>query len=156
VGGGGLAQWWRTAPGWRAALPRGIIPGSDNGPGAASRADRPGTPGPLPKEETMKRERFSILAAAVVLALLSRPAAGDKGKATLDRDEARKIGERLNAIRKDPARYGKEIGVDLSDVKPRGELKWDATLAKVAEAKALDMANREYFDHVTPEGKGIN
>jgi uncharacterized protein YkwD len=96
-------------------------------------------------------------ATGLVLALLAAgPAADDKGKATLDRDEARKLGERLNEVRKDPAKYGKEIGVDLGGVKPRGELKWDATLTKVAEAKALDMANRDYFDHVTPEGRGIN
>src|SRR5262249_53518522 len=48
------------------------------------------------------------------------------------------------------------LGIDLGDVKPRRALVWNDTLAKVAEEKALDMARREHFDHVTPDGLGIN
>ena len=62
----------------------------------------------------------------------------------------------LNAVRKNPARYSNEIGVDLSGVKPMHELKWNFTLAKVAQAKAEDMVERGYFAHVDPDGGGIN
>ena len=82
--------------------------------------------------------------------------ADEKEKATPDRDEARKAFDYLNKIRKEPAKFSKEIGIDLSDVKARPALKWNDILAKVAEEKALDMANRDYFAHVTPEGLGIN
>src|SRR5262249_18449068 len=82
--------------------------------------------------------------------------ADEKERAVLDRDEARKALDYLNKVRKEPAKFSKEIGVDLSDVKARPALKWNDILAKVAEEKALDMANRDYFGHVTPEGLGIN
>ena len=82
--------------------------------------------------------------------------ATDEEKATLDRDQAHKAFDYLNKIRKEPAKFSKEIGIDLSDVKSRSALKWNDILGKVAEEKAQDMANREYFGHVTPEGLGIN
>jgi uncharacterized protein YkwD len=82
--------------------------------------------------------------------------ADDKEKAALDRDEARKAFEYLNRIRKEPAKFSKEISINLENVKARPALKWNDILAKVAEEKALDMANRDYFGHVTPEGLGIN
>jgi uncharacterized protein YkwD len=77
-------------------------------------------------------------------------------EAKLDKDEAKKAVEYLNAVRKDPASYSKEIGGDLKDVKALPALEWNDTLAKVAEAKALDMAKRNYYGHLTPEGLGIN
>ena len=90
------------------------------------------------------------------LALPAVFARDEKEKATLDHDEAKKAFEYLNRIRQEPAKFSKEVGVDLSDVKPRPALIWNDILAKVAEEKALDMANRDYFGHVTPEGLGIN
>jgi uncharacterized protein YkwD len=36
------------------------------------------------------------------------------------------------------------------------KLIWNNTLASVAEAKAYDMAKRNYFDHIDPGGYGIN
>jgi uncharacterized protein YkwD len=95
---------------------------------------------------------------ALALALLGFQAvAGDeKEKAALDRDEARKAFEYLNKVRKEPAKFAEEIGVDLADVKARPALTWNDIVAKVAEEKALDMAKRDYFGHVTPEGLGIN
>ena len=74
----------------------------------------------------------------------------------VDKAEAKKAFEYLNKIRANPAAYSKELGVDLSKVKAQPALKWNDTLAKVAEAKAMDMAKRAYFAHVDPEGKGIN
>lgn len=62
----------------------------------------------------------------------------------------------LNAVRKNPGQYSNEIGVDLSGVSPLHELKWNQTLAKVAQAKAQDMVDRNYFAHVDPDGGGMN
>ena len=62
----------------------------------------------------------------------------------------------LNAVRKNPSAYSTEIGVDLSGVQPLPELKWNQTLAKVAQAKAQDMVDRNYFGHVDPDGGGMN
>ena len=97
---------------------------------------------------------LSVSLAVAFLCFLS--GVDDKEKAALDRDEARKAFDYLNRIRKEPAKFSKEIGVDLENVKARPVLKWNDILAKVAEEKALDMANRDYFGHVTPEGRGIN
>jgi uncharacterized protein YkwD len=36
------------------------------------------------------------------------------------------------------------------------QLRWNDTLAKVAETKALDMADKNYFAHVDKKGFGIN
>ena len=33
-------------------------------------------------------------------------------------------------------------------------LEWDGTVASVARAHSVDMADREYFDHVNPDGEG--
>lgn len=62
----------------------------------------------------------------------------------------------LNAVRANPAVYSEEIGVDLSGVEARPALVWNETLAKVAKEKADDMAARNYFAHVNPEGYGMN
>lgn len=62
----------------------------------------------------------------------------------------------LNAIRKNPARYSQEMGVNLNGIKAMPELKWNHTLAKVAQEKAQDMVDRDYFAHVDPDGCGIN
>ena len=78
------------------------------------------------------------------------------GKATLDKAEATAAFESLNNVRADPPAFGKEIGVDLSKIGPRPKLRWDANLAKAAEAKALDMAQRDFFGHVDPDGFGMN
>lgn len=64
--------------------------------------------------------------------------------------------EYLNKVRKNPSLYSKEIGIDLYGIQPRAPLQWNDTLAQVAQAKAEDMRKRKYFDHTTPEGKGIN
>ncbi len=106
----------------------------------------------------MIRAWLLALPIGVTLTLLGlQLAAGDdREKTTLDRDEARKAFDYLNQVRKAPAKFSKEIGVDLSDIKPRAALKWNDVLTKVAEEKALDMANRGYFSHETPEGLAIN
>jgi len=62
----------------------------------------------------------------------------------------------LNKVRANPSSYSKEVGVSLSGIKSRHALKWNDTLAKVAQAKAEDLAKNGYFDHVDPKGYGMN
>jgi uncharacterized protein YkwD len=62
----------------------------------------------------------------------------------------------LNKVRGNPSLYSKEVGVSLSGIKARHALKWNDTLAKVAQAKAEDLAKNNYFDHVDLKGYGLN
>ena len=64
--------------------------------------------------------------------------------------------EYLNAIRSNPAAYSEEIGVDLSNVVARHPLRWNEALGRAAQAKAQDMADRQYLAHVDPDGYGMN
>lgn len=63
----------------------------------------------------------------------------------------------LNSFRDNPAQLMRELGIkfDISKVS-KVQLRWNAQLAKVAEFRASDMAKRNYFDHVSPEGLGPN
>lgn len=74
----------------------------------------------------------------------------------VDRQEAKKAYQLLNDIRLQPQKYIGELG--LRDVRgiTRTALRWDDRLAKVAELRARDMADRNYFDHVNPDGIGPN
>ena len=62
----------------------------------------------------------------------------------------------LNEMRSNPPAYSEIVDFDLSEVQVRDSLSWDTILASVAQTKANDMANRDYFAHVNPEGYGIN
>jgi uncharacterized protein YkwD len=62
----------------------------------------------------------------------------------------------LNNVRQNPGAFSDEIKINLKNIKPQKELVWNDTLALVAQSKAEDMAKRNYFNHVDPEGKGIN
>lgn len=73
----------------------------------------------------------------------------------LDRNEAKNAFLLLNKIRTNPAKYKNEFQ-RFETVKQIAALIWNDTLARVAEAKALDMAQRNYFGHVDPDGFGIN
>ena len=84
------------------------------------------------------------------------PGFAQQGKIVIDKAEARSAYNLLMDIRKNPAKYAKELGYD-QDLQPsKAVLHWNDTLAKVAERKAYDMANRNYFDHVDPDGYGMN
>jgi uncharacterized protein YkwD len=76
--------------------------------------------------------------------------------ASLNKEDARKAFEYLNSVRQNPGAYSNQIGTDLGSIKKMPALRWNDTLAKVAEAKALDMAERKYFGHTDPEGNGMN
>lgn len=73
----------------------------------------------------------------------------------LDKEEAQKAFALLNKIRTNPAAFASEMPF-LAKINSKPQLKWSDTLAKVAEAKALDMATRDYVDHVDPDGYGLN
>lgn len=70
--------------------------------------------------------------------------------------EAKKACSLINDIRKNPDAYSSQMGVDLSAVSARTALTWNDALAKVAQAKAEDMANKDYFSHTDLEGYGVN
>jgi len=74
----------------------------------------------------------------------------------IDKVQAQNAFTCLNDIRTNPAKYYKDFDF-LRTLKMRNtKLVWNDTLAKVAEAKAFDMAQRNYFGHVDPDGYGIN
>ncbi|WP_153798077.1 CAP domain-containing protein [Foetidibacter luteolus] len=74
-------------------------------------------------------------------------------KPVTDKTEALKAFELINSIRQNPASF---TGANLSGVNAMPALNWNDTLAKAAEAKALDMARRNYFSHTDPNGLGMN
>jgi hypothetical protein len=62
----------------------------------------------------------------------------------------------LNKIRANPEAFSQTIGVTLNNIPASAPLKWNDQLAIAAQQKAEDMANRNYFNHVNPEGYGMN
>lgn len=76
--------------------------------------------------------------------------------AEVNKEEAKKAFEYLNQFRANPKEYGDKLKLNLKKVEPRPALIWNETLAKVAEARALDMAENKYFSHVNKKGQGIN
>jgi uncharacterized protein YkwD len=70
--------------------------------------------------------------------------------------EARRAFEQLNRIRKEPVAHCQRLKFSPIQVLPRPALVWNDTLARAAERKARDMARRNYFAHVDPEGYGMN
>jgi uncharacterized protein YkwD len=74
----------------------------------------------------------------------------------LDKAAAKEAYALLNNIRVNPKSYAGQIGTFLNKQKVLKALTWNDTLAKVAEAKALDMAKNNYFGLVDKKGNGIN
>jgi uncharacterized protein YkwD len=72
------------------------------------------------------------------------------------KEEAQQAYDYLNIIRNNPEKYYKALHLNGSLPITKTNLRWNDTLAKVAEAKAMDMARRNYFGHVNPDGYGIN
>ena len=70
--------------------------------------------------------------------------------------ELKKAVDYLNAMRSNPQAFSKDVGLSLSGIAPQHPLKWNATLAQVAQAKAEDMARNNYFGHVDKKGYGMN
>jgi len=92
----------------------------------------------------------------IVCLLLSVGASADAQRITVDKEEGRKAYELLNNIREHPEQYYRELHFNRRDEVTRTPLKWDETLARIAEAKAKDMAKRDYFNHIDPDGNGMN
>jgi uncharacterized protein YkwD len=78
------------------------------------------------------------------------------GEPEVDKAAAREAYALLNNIRTNPKSYAAEIGAFLNKQHALKALTWNDTLAKVAEAKAMDMAKNNYFSHVDKKGYGIN
>jgi hypothetical protein len=75
---------------------------------------------------------------------------------TIDRSEAKKAYEWLNNIRLHPELYYSSLKLDRSLGITKTSLNWNESLAGAAEKKALDMAKRNYFGHIDPDGYGMN
>jgi Uncharacterized protein with SCP/PR1 domains len=74
----------------------------------------------------------------------------------VDRRDAQSAYVLLNKIRQNPGAYARELGLPSKANITRTQLLWNQTLAEVAEARAMDMARRDYFDHTDPDGLGPN
>lgn len=72
------------------------------------------------------------------------------------KEEAQQAFQLINNIRSNPEKYYKELHLNAKLRITKTPLRWNDTLARVAEAKALDMAKRNFFNHVNPDGYGIN
>lgn len=94
-----------------------------------------------------------VISLFIVCASFSAPI---QKRASVDRDEAKAAFALLNNIRQHPRSYQRQLGLNSRMAITQTPLKWNATLAKVAEARALDMARRDYFDHTDPDGIGPN
>lgn len=92
----------------------------------------------------------------LLLLFLTTESFAQTSRIVTDKKQAKVAFELLNAIRSNPHKYARELG--LSNVKTvnRTKLIWNDKLAKAAEFRAYDMAKRSYFDHITPEGFGPN
>lgn len=73
-----------------------------------------------------------------------------------DRKQAKEAYNLLNDIRMHPEKYAKQLGISPVSKVKRVKLVWNKDLAKAAEFRAYDMAKRNYFEHVSPEGLGPN
>lgn len=74
----------------------------------------------------------------------------------VEREEAYAAYELLNHIRKHPERYQQTLQLNPRQALTKTPLRWNDTLARVAEARAYDMAVRDYFSHVDLDGFGPN
>jgi uncharacterized protein YkwD len=75
---------------------------------------------------------------------------------TIDKKEAQDAFALLTEIRNNPDKYYEELNFEKGLKVSKIKLKWNDTLAKIAEAKAYDMAKRNYMSHVDPDGYGMN
>jgi uncharacterized protein YkwD len=96
--------------------------------------------------------KINILFSAISILFLAFSSQNDKGY--LDEQEARLMFDYLQDLRQkkvdrfDPLLKYVDKGSLL--------LNWNDTLAKVAQARAMDMAVHNYFDHIDRKGYGVN
>src|SRR5690606_12991306 len=91
---------------------------------------------------------------AVVFFLIT--AFSPPSRPSVERREARSAYIHLNKIRQNPQAYQRDLGLPKGARVTKRPLRWNDTLARVAEARALDMAKRDYFDHTDPDAFGPN
>jgi uncharacterized protein YkwD len=63
---------------------------------------------------------------------------------------AAEVLQRVNAVRARGQQCGRK------SMAPAGPLKWDEVLHSAASQHSVDMARRNYFDHVSPEGVSVS
>lgn len=91
----------------------------------------------------------------LLIALLALSFTSMDNLPAVDRTEAKAAYLYLNKVRKDPKAFHKIFRA--FDVRtPMPALRWNDTLAWVAEARALDMATHNYLAHVDSKGYGVN
>jgi hypothetical protein len=73
-----------------------------------------------------------------------------------DPQQALRAFTQLNKVRKDPNSFTERYNVSLKDVAAQPDLAWSDTLAEVAQAWALDMAQHDYLGNVNKDGYGVN
>jgi uncharacterized protein YkwD len=101
----------------------------------------------------MERRYFHLAAARTALALLLvlSPAACAGPKA----GQTSRLPERKSKPRINVADLEKQLHKLINGERQKqglGPLQWDDALARIAEKHSRDMAKRNYFDHVSPEG----
>ncbi len=74
----------------------------------------------------------------------------------VDQQSANEVFELINKVRENPQAYYKSFKLNSKLAVTKTTLVWNETLAQAAEDKALDMAERNYFAHVDPDGFGMN
>jgi len=77
-------------------------------------------------------------------------------KLAVNKIEAQLAYEFLCGVRKTPSDYQTALPFLKNTKISKQSLRWNDTLARVAEAKALDLAQKNYFSHTNKSGNGIN
>ncbi|MBX2906924.1 MAG: CAP domain-containing protein [Taibaiella sp.] len=109
----------------------------------------------MTNRDAVWHHHWSRRAITLLLAFCSYSAIAQQ-KITIVREESQKAYKLLNEIRQNPERYYGELKFGRGDEITRTPLAWNDTLARIAEAKAKDMATRNYFNHIDPDGYGMN
>lgn len=96
------------------------------------------------------------ISALILLSIFYFPFSKTNNTISLDKKEAQKAFLLLQDIRSNPNKYYQELGFNENENVSPVILKWNDTLAMVAENKVKDLAGKGYFSHVDPAGYGIN
>jgi uncharacterized protein YkwD len=103
--------------------------------------------------QVLSRRLIPVAGICIAITLAAYKPAAD---VSIDREEAQKAFLLINVMRQNPSAFSQELNVNLDTVQARPALIWNDTLARVAEQRAMDMATRQYFAHVDPDGYGVN
>lgn len=98
----------------------------------------------------------TLLSYALFVFLFVFHGAEKDSRPRIDRAEGKEAFRYINEFRANPKKYSKKLDIRISSGVNNKPLRWNAKLAKVAEQRAMDMAKRDYFDHVDPDGFGSN